>query len=174
MKDLNEKRATDVLFARWASALIFTMSLLLMAEAPVLAGNEKLVKSSIPDVIDINTQARCPSIKGLPKDIKEVKGFKHALHAEKYLKGNSAFSGYAGYTDDFTCRACHVGASRAEDISGDNVCDMIDQELNGGKKRLRPMELYHKMCLKCHKNMKKAGKTTGPVSCKGCHSKKAR
>jgi len=32
---------------------------------------------------------------------------------------------------------------------------------------------YHKLCMKgCHKELKKAGKKTGPTSCNGCHPKK--
>jgi hypothetical protein len=31
--------------------------------------------------------------------------------------------------------------------------------------------VMNKTCLKCHRNLKKAGKAYGPVSCSKCHTK---
>ncbi len=123
------------------------------------------------EVVDIiNLQARCPSMQGLPEDLKDVKGFNHTAHANKYLKGNSSFSAVQ-YDGNFTCAACHPGTGLQDEISREPVCDRLSGALAaaGGPKNLK--KYYHETCLGCHKNMHKAGKTTGPVKCKGCHTK---
>ncbi len=37
--------------------------------------------------------------------------------------------------------------------------------------KLKKKQVMNKLCLKCHRGMKKAGKETGPTSCSGCHKK---
>ncbi len=125
----------------------------------------------VPELVDINTQAMCPSLEGLPKDVRSVKGFSHEAHAEKYLKGNGEFS-LNKYDDSFTCSACHTKAKVREDLEGKDPCEILKAELSADGNKLKPKDFFHKSCLKCHKNMKKAGKATGPTSCKGCHGRK--
>ncbi|MDM8537451.1 cytochrome c3 family protein [Desulfobacterales bacterium HSG17] len=36
---------------------------------------------------------------------------------------------------------------------------------------LRSKKIMNTLCMKCHRQMKKAGDTTGPTRCKGCHQK---
>ena len=36
---------------------------------------------------------------------------------------------------------------------------------------LKKKQVMNKVCLNCHRSMKKAGKDTGPTSCSGCHKK---
>ncbi len=172
VSDMRKDLVADQFLARWTAGFLIFISFLLAAAISVMAQECNATKSRVPEAININTQAMCPSLKGLPKDVKDMKGFKHAAHADKYLKGNSEFSGFNKYADTFTCAACHSGVENEEEIFRKNTCEMLGQELNSGSKALKPKDVFHKMCLKCHKNMKKAGKSTGPVSCKGCHTKK--
>ncbi len=151
----------------WLAGALSVGFLMLVVPAGVSANKDK-----VPDVIDINTQAICPGIKGLPKDTKKMEGFSHKLHAEKYLKGNEKYSPIE-YTDDFTCKACHISAKSKEELLGKNACEMLSEELLKKDGTIeKPMKFFHTTCQKCHKNMKKAGVKTGPASCKGCHGKK--
>lgn len=58
-----------------------------------------------------------------------------------------------------------------------NVChdffpqekDAIDRLKADGK--LKKKQVMNKLCTKCHKEKKKAGEKTGPVTCKQCHIK---
>ncbi len=141
----------------WAAVMLF--------QTPLLAADQE----KIPDTIDINIQATCADLPGIGKDKKEVKGFKHTAHAE-YVKGNQEFSDKP-YTDDFTCAACHTGATDQAAITGQPPCDRLGNAVsaNGGGKKYK--NFIHGICLNCHKKMKKAKKTTGPTSCKQCHGK---
>ena len=67
--------------------------------------------------------------------------------------------------------ACHPGIISQDEISREPVCDRLSGALAaaGGPKSLK--KYYHETCLGCHKNMHKAEKITGPVKCKGCHTK---
>ncbi len=123
---------------------------------------------SIPETIDINLQQQCPSIKGLPADKKQVKGFTHSKHATEYLKGKEKFSKFE-YTDEFTCTACHTTAASPQAITKDGICASVEAALEkaGGPKKMA--NYYHNTCKSCHSAMKKAGEKTGPTSCKGCH-----
>ncbi|OCC15509.1 hypothetical protein DBT_1256 [Dissulfuribacter thermophilus] len=141
-----------------------TVSAVFMTSHPVTA-------KDIPETIDINVQARCQRIKGLPKDLKAVNGFSHRDHALNYLKGNSKYSPRP-YKDDFTCVACHVGASDEKAIMGSDACKGLEDAFSsvGGPKKFK--KFYHETCAGCHKAMKRDGKETGPTSCRGCHAKK--
>ena len=159
------------LIASTCLAAVLALPLTAMSTEGDGAGEKATTGSaSIPATIDINLQQLCPSIKDLPKDKKQVKGFTHARHAGEYLKGKEKFSKYS-YTDEFTCTACHTGAESAGSITKDNVCTGIEAELEkaGGAKKMA--NFYHKTCKSCHSAMKKAGEKTGPTSCKGCHTK---
>jgi hypothetical protein len=37
---------------------------------------------------------------------------------------------------------------------------------------LKAKQVMNKLCTKCHKELKKEGKKTGPTTCKTCHAKK--
>lgn len=142
-----------------------TLAAVMLFQTPLLAADQE----KIPDTIDINIQATCPDLPGLTKDKKEVKGFKHAAHAE-YVKGNQEFANRP-YTDAFTCAACHPGTTDQATIinqpAGERLANTIGA--NGGGKNYK--KFIHANCVDCHKKMKKAKKTTGPTSCKQCHSK---
>ncbi len=162
---------------RWVISLacITTfMALPIAAMSSEGAGAETAVAKSatgdIPATIDINLQQQCPSIKGLPKDKKEVKGFTHRKHAEEYMKGKEKFSKYE-YTDEFTCTACHTGAASPQAITEEGMCASVEAELEkaGGPKKMA--SFFHNTCKACHSAMKKAGEKTGPTSCKGCHGR---
>ncbi len=65
------------------------------------------------------------------------------------------------------CKSCH------HTWKGDGApekCSECHTAKKDGKK-LAIKAALHKTCKDCHKDMKKAGKKTGPTSCKGCHVK---
>lgn len=128
------------------------------------------VKQGIPEKIEINIQAVCPEIQGLDADKKKVSNFSHALHAEKYLLGKSSYHAIP-YTDDFTCAACHNGATKTEEILEAERCGRVGAaiEADGGGKDYKKQ--MHSMCIDCHKGMNKAGETTGPTKCNDCHAR---
>jgi cytochrome c2 len=45
----------------------------------------------------------------------------------------------------------------------------LDESKKNGA--IKAKQVMNKVCLKCHRGMKKAGKKFGPVSCSGCHTK---
>ncbi|MBF0200575.1 MAG: cytochrome c3 family protein [Desulfamplus sp.] len=57
-----------------------------------------------------------------------------------------------------------------------NVChDTFPKELEVIKKmkgadELKKKQVMNEVCIKCHRELQKANKSTGPTSCKGCHS----
>ena len=120
-------------------------------------------KPKVPEFVDINTQKSCPDMKGLKKDIKHVNHFTHAAHIEMLKKENKGF----------VCATCHKGAKTEDDILKSDKCKRMEEELKetGGPAKLK--NYFHSTCLKCHKDLKKENKKTGPVSCKGCHNRKA-
>jgi len=63
-------------------------------------------------------------------------------------------------------------------ILGDcNLChDLFPQESGAIKDQkaegaLKQKQVMNKKCIACHRKFKKAGKASGPVSCKKCHNK---
>ncbi len=125
--------------------------------------DQALSKTKVPEFVDINTQASCPDMKGLKKDIKHVNHFTHAAHIEMLKKEGK----------DFVCATCHKGVKSEEELLKEDKCQRMEMELKetGGPAKLK--NYFHSTCLKCHKELKKQGKDTGPVSCKGCHGRKA-
>jgi hypothetical protein len=59
------------------------------------------------------------------------------------------------------CAICH---SLFPQTSGS-----LDESKNKGT--IKSKQVMNKVCLKCHRDMKKAGKKFGPVRCSGCHTK---
>ncbi len=148
----------------WKGAALSGVALLLF-QAPLLAADQE----KVPETIDINIQATCPDLPELGKDVKEVKGFKHAAHAE-YAKGNQEFAGHP-YPDNFSCAACHAGAGNEDELVARPACERLAATLaaNGGGKNYK--KFIHGLCQDCHKKMKAADKTGGPTSCKECHGR---
>jgi hypothetical protein len=58
-----------------------------------------------------------------------------------------------------------------------NIChELFDQEIGSIEKlkdedKLRAKQVMNTQCLKCHRDTKKAGKASGPISCATCHTK---
>jgi hypothetical protein len=153
----------------WLFGVLSVVCLLLMGMLTKIMADDSSAKEGFAEVMDINLQAGCPSMQGLPEDLKDVKGFNHTAHAKEYLKGNASLAAVQ-YDGNFTCAACHPGTSSQDEISGEPVCDRLSGALAaaGGPQNLK--KYYHETCLGCHKNMHKAEKATGPVKCKGCHT----
>ncbi|MFZ5760091.1 MAG: cytochrome c3 family protein [Thermodesulfobacteriota bacterium] len=148
------------------TSLAAAAALFLALPVAATAGEQQ----SVADKLPINIQQTCPTIAGLAADSKEVMEFTHALHAEKYLKGKSAFSAIP-YSDDFTCAACHLGAKTVADISGKDKCERLAESLEAGGGAAEYKKQMHAICMDCHKNMAKANEATGPVKCGDCHGK---
>jgi hypothetical protein len=57
------------------------------------------------------------------------------------------------------------------------IChELFDQEIGTIEKlkdenKLKPKQVMNSQCLQCHRENKKAGKASGPISCTTCHSK---
>jgi len=126
---------------------------------------------AIPETLNLNMQVTHSDIEGLPKDAKSVNNFSHSKHANQYLKGNGTYATTA-FMDDFTCAACHLGSESVESITNSNPQERILAALStkGGPQKFK--NYFHDICRSCHKNMKKAGITTGPTGCSDCHSRK--
>ncbi len=169
-ESITESHGIHAVWKPWLFGLLAVVCLLLMGMQTKIMAGDGSAEEGFAEVVDINLQAKCPSMQGLPEDLKDVKGFNHTAHAKEYLKGNSSFSA-AQYDGNFTCAACHPGIISQDEISREPVCDRLSGALAaaGGPKNLK--KYYHEACLGCHKNMHKAEKTTGPVKCKGCHTK---
>jgi len=65
-----------------------------------------------------------------------------------------------------------------QNILGDcNICHAAFPQKAGiikelkTQKKLKKKQVMNKICLKCHRSMKKAGKDTGPTNCSACHVK---
>ncbi len=124
--------------------------------------NSECKTDKIPEYVDINVQAACPDMEGLKKDKKKVLHFSHKAHIDMMSKSG----------EKFVCATCHKTATSEKDIFETDKCERLKKELDkdGGAGKLK--NHFHGMCVKCHKTLKKAGKQTGPTSCKGCHNRK--
>jgi hypothetical protein len=171
MKKTTRPRKKSRTLYRWgaivAGALLLS-SLFAVGPRGVIA-SEGQAEAKVPETITINIQSVCDSLPGIKKDMKSVKDFTHRTHAQEYLMGNSEFSA-APYEDSFTCAGCHAGAGSKEELLQADTCQRVAQELEaaGGAGNLK--KYFHDGCLGCHKKMTEAGKETGPVKCKGCHT----
>jgi len=65
------------------------------------------------------------------------------------------------------CVTCHHTSKVGGAIEKCSACHKAEKD---GKK-LSSKDAAHKTCRGCHKNMKDAGKKTGPTPCTGCHKK---
>ena len=127
-------------------------------------------ETDIPKTVDIDTQALCPKMEGLSKNLKSVKGFSHKRHATIYLIGNSKYAAWP-YDDGSTCSACHLNIKGQKDMASKDRCKGLRAALSRAGNPREPKVFFHKTCNGCHRNMKKAGIKTGPTSCKGCHGR---
>ncbi len=60
------------------------------------------------------------------------------------------------------CNACHSVFPMAPGIIGGKIA----------QQQFRKQQVMNETCLGCHRAMKKAGETTGPVACNQCHVRK--
>ena len=65
------------------------------------------------------------------------------------------------------CKSCHHKWNGEGTPHKCDSCHKLKKDGNVPK----IMDAGHKKCRKCHRDMKKAGKKTGPTPCKGCHKK---
>ena len=58
-----------------------------------------------------------------------------------------------------------------------NICHSLFAQESGiiknlkEKKELKGKQVMNDLCIKCHKDYKASGKTSGPTTCSGCHTK---
>jgi len=95
------------------------------------------------------------SFAGEPQGKKEI-----SLYGGK--SGNILFPHHLHQKVVTDCQTCHVDFAQREGA------------LDAAKKSaaLKKKQVMNKTCLKCHRALKKSGKTSGPTSCKHCHTKK--
>ena len=165
---MKQSKNRKISLANFVKPVALGGALLLLAQSPIVFGSDSL---EVPDKVDINLQAICPDIPDMPLDKKNMTGFSHRDHAQKYLLGNSEFAA-RGYKDEFTCSACHPGLAKAKGVPREKVCDRLSKAIEAGGGLKNYKKYMHNICITCHKNMKAAEKTTGPTSCKECHPKK--
>ena len=67
---------------------------------------------------------------------------------------------------------------RHQEVAGDcNICHALFPQQSGiirqlkAEGKLKKKQVMNKLCTKCHKQKKKAGEKSGPVTCKSCHIK---
>jgi hypothetical protein len=65
------------------------------------------------------------------------------------------------------CKTCH---HTWDGKAAPKKCSECHKAKKDGKK-INSKSALHKNCKDCHKKLKKAGKKTGPTSCKACHKK---
>lgn len=146
------------LAAAAAAALIYGGAAGVRAGGPVNATAE----GAVPRVLDLNAQSLCPSMPGLPRDRRRVAGFTHA--------GHIALIQAQGKGEGGVCLTCHASDPREP---GFDPCGDLKARLKakGGPGKLAA--LFHSTCRSCHRRLKRAGETAGPVGCKGCHNRRS-
>ncbi len=63
------------------------------------------------------------------------------------------------------CKVCHHKWKKGEKVKKCVDCHTTDSKVTAYK-------AFHTNCKNCHRDMKKAGKATGPTICTKCHPKK--
>jgi hypothetical protein len=63
------------------------------------------------------------------------------------------------------CKTCHHTWKEGENVKKCVECHTKDSKVDAKK-------AFHGSCRGCHREMKKAGKATGPTPCTKCHAKK--
>ena len=86
------------------------------------------------------------------------------LHAtDKYKEAQFSHKKHADTLKD--CKKCHHTWKEGEKVKKCVECHTKDSKVNAYK-------AFHTTCRNCHRDLKKAGKETGPTSCTKCHPKK--
>jgi hypothetical protein len=67
---------------------------------------------------------------------------------------------------------------RHQDVLGNcDVCHILFPQVRGSIEKLKaegklnPKQVMNTQCTKCHRERRKAGKNSGPISCSACHLK---
>lgn len=86
------------------------------------------------------------------------------LHAtDKYQGAPFAHKKHADAIKD--CNKCHHTLKEGEKVKKCTECHTKDSEVTA-------KTAFHNTCKNCHRDLKKAGKATGPTICSKCHAKK--
>jgi hypothetical protein len=100
-------------------------------------------------------------------DIPEDMDLKSDVY-ETHKKGPVPFSHQKHSDSNIACTECHHTWKEGEPVKKCSEChDPL--ETKGEAKKL--MLAYHNTCKKCHMDLKKAEKPTGPTMCNDCHKK---
>ncbi len=111
-------------------------------------GNQTTGAETRSDVIFIDSLAQFGSLQRQPVP------FKHDLHTLELLKDT-----------DKDCTLCHMVTERS------SLSPLFRRLQNTDKETL--IHLYHDNCLGCHTQLRQAGAEAGPITCGGCHPRKA-
>lgn len=95
------------------------------------------------------TDIKIVRAKGAEK--KPVVTFSHVKHAKAVSDCKTCHHTWDSKDAPKKCSECHAAKKDGKKIGIKNAA--------------------HKRCRSCHRDMKKAGKKTGPTPCKGCHKK---
>ncbi|MBW1671980.1 MAG: hypothetical protein JRJ40_11410, partial [Deltaproteobacteria bacterium] len=115
-ESITENHGIHAVWRPWLFGVLTVLCLLLMGMQTKIMADDCSAEEGFAEVVNINLQAKCPSMQGLPEDLKDVKRFNHKAHAKEYLKGNASFA-TVQYDGNFTCAACHPGTSSQDEIS---------------------------------------------------------
>ena len=86
------------------------------------------------------------------------------LHAtDKYQGAPFAHKAHADAIKD--CNKCHHTWKEGEKVKKCTDCHTKESEVTA-------KTAFHNTCKNCHRDLKKAGKATGPTICSKCHAKK--
>ena len=83
----------------------------------------------------------------------------HSLYGGN--KGRVEFPHHQHQTQLGDCGICHTSFPQE---SG-------SLEALKAKGKLKKKQIMNKTCMACHRRLKKAGKSTGPTRCNGCHTR---
>ena len=112
-------------------------------------GSQPVGVETRADVIFIDTLARFGPLQRQPV------AFQHDLHTKALLRET-----------DKDCTLCHMVDERGSlSLLFKRLQDTDTQGM---------LDLYHDNCMGCHARLRKAGAEAGPVTCGGCHPRRAR
>ena len=121
----------------------------------LFAGAGMLIATDVPDEMSLHDPA-------IAKHKKDAVTFTHKKHAVDYK---------------IACTECHHVFKDGKNVfkQGDPVqkCSACHDPVKSKGTVKKLMLAYHKNCQGCHKDLEKAGKTTGTTKkCNDCHTKK--
>ena len=85
------------------------------------------------------------------------------LHATDNYQG--APFNHKKHAEAAKCKECHHTTKEGEKVQKCVDCHTKDSKVTA-------KDAFHKNCKDCHRDLKKAGKPTGPTICTKCHAKK--